>query len=104
MDHINGNPSDNRWCNLRVADRKLNAHNTGLRCTNKTGKRGVSWDSSRGKYRASLIVGGRQLSKRFNTLSEAEVWYNNQAEIEGVKQYQRGVILSIFGVIMVLGA
>jgi hypothetical protein len=38
IDHINGNPFDNRLCNLRLASRRQNATNTTLR----PGKHGVS--------------------------------------------------------------
>lgn len=89
VDHINGDTLDNRWVNLRIANRKINAHNTGLRSTNKTGKRGVSWDAARNKYRAALVVDGRQVSKRFESLVEAEEWYDSQATLAGVKEYQR---------------
>lgn len=89
VDHINGNVTDNRWVNLRVTGKKVNAHNTGIRNTNKTGSRGVSWDASLSKYRASLVVDGKQVSKRFTSLEEASNWYTLQAELAGVKEYHR---------------
>lgn len=89
VDHINGNVADNRWANLRVTNKKVNAHNTGVRSTNKTGSRGVSWDASRIKYRASLVVDGKQISKRFAALEEASNWYSLHARLAGVQRYQR---------------
>lgn len=89
VDHINGNPDDNRWANLRLASKKVNAHNTGLKSWNKTGRRGVSWDKARNKYRAALVVDGKQVSKRFTTIEEASEWYDSQATLAGVKVYQR---------------
>lgn len=60
MDHINRNPSDNRWKNLRQADRSLNCLNRGCFKNNKAGiqgiyknrrKKGVMWQVEyRGKY------------------------------------------------------
>lgn len=89
MDHINGNPDDNRWVNLRLASKKVNAHNTNLKSWNNTSRRGVSWDKARNKYRAALVVDGKQISKRFTTLEEASAWYDSQAILAGVKVYQR---------------
>lgn len=90
VDHKNRDVSDNRLENLRVVTKKENAHNTGLRSTNKTGARGVSYDSSRGKYRAAIMVDGKQYSRRFNTVEEASAWYLEQAEKFGVLDYQIG--------------
>lgn len=89
MDHVNGDVTDDRAINLRVVSKKINAHNTGIRSTNQTGMRGVSWDAMRNKYRATLLVDGKQHSKRFNTLDAAASWYIEQAKLHGVWQYQR---------------
>lgn len=88
VDHINRDVGDNRASNLRVVSKKVNAHNAGLRSTNKTGVRGVSWDPTRRKYRAALVVDGRQYSKRFDSLDAAARWYTNTAEMHGVLDYQ----------------
>lgn len=49
VDHINLNPSDNRWCNLRDVPHSIN-------CANSPAKRkrtyGVYWDSARANWRA----------------------------------------------------
>lgn len=50
IDHINGDKSDNRWANLRLANKSQNAVNYPRK--NKTGFRGVSRTAS-GKYGAS---------------------------------------------------
>lgn len=42
LDHINRNPADNRWANLREADHHLNMHNKALQKNNTTGFVGVS--------------------------------------------------------------
>lgn len=41
VDHINGDPQDNRWCNLRKCSRSENARNKKKRVTNKSGFKGV---------------------------------------------------------------
>ena len=43
IDHINGNKSDNRICNLREVSKAQNGLNRGLNANNTSGCRGVSW-------------------------------------------------------------
>lgn len=50
IDHINGDRSDNRKCNLRLARNCDNIRNSKLSITNTSGYKGVSWDSRRNKY------------------------------------------------------
>lgn len=52
IDHINGNPEDNRWCNLRLATSGQNKHNSGVRKNNTHGFKGVS--HVRGRWMASI--------------------------------------------------
>jgi hypothetical protein len=47
IDHINGVPNDNRIENLREANKQTNTYNVGLRINNKTGIKGVSWNTKR---------------------------------------------------------
>ncbi len=54
IDHINLNPLDNRWDNLRAADKRQNAHNCGIRSDNSSGFKGVCWDKRVGKWRADI--------------------------------------------------
>ena len=53
VDHINGDPHDNRLCNLRAADKILNMRNIRLRKTNTTGAHGVQSLKS-GKWGAHI--------------------------------------------------
>lgn len=55
IDHINGNRSDNRLVNLRLATSKQNKENTRLKINNTSGHRGVSWDASREKWLAHVV-------------------------------------------------
>ena len=54
VDHINGDRTDNRWCNLRQVTRLENLHNIGLRNSNSTGYVGVSLRKDTGKYHAYI--------------------------------------------------
>ncbi len=60
IDHINRIRSDNRWCNLREADRSVQMHNRGTRAhpQNTTGLLGVT---KRGNYFVACIeVNGKR--------------------------------------------
>jgi hypothetical protein len=52
VDHINGDKTDNRWCNLREATMAQNKANESLRSSNKSGLKGVSWHKAAGKWEA----------------------------------------------------
>lgn len=70
IDHINGDRADNRIGNLRVATRSENSRNTKLRCTNSSGRVGVS--QRRGKWRATIRANNRQHELGiFDTFEEA---------------------------------
>lgn len=54
VDHLNRHRDDNRWCNLRLVTRGANNQNTM--------HAGVSYDSSKGTYRARIKVRGKSIS------------------------------------------
>lgn len=54
IDHINGNPSDNRFINLRVATPSENSSNQKMRKQNTSGIKGVSWCANASKWRAQI--------------------------------------------------
>ena len=75
VDHKNGRRADNRWSNLRDVTHTGNMRNC-TKATKNAISRGVSWDSTRGKYRAQLYADGRvRLCRRFDTLAEAQAAY-----------------------------
>lgn len=59
VDHINGERADNRPTNLRAASRSQNMMNGSLRSDNKSGIKGVFWDSRKGKWRAEIRAAGQ---------------------------------------------
>lgn len=63
IDHIDGNPSNNRWDNLREASVAENQYNAKVRKDNVTGVKGVSLKA--GNYYAQVHVGGTRKTKFF---------------------------------------
>ena len=81
IDHINMDCRDNRFVNLREATRSENARNAGIRSTNTSGFKGVTWDKSRGKWLAHIKLNGREIHLgRHKTPEEAHAAYCKGAE------------------------
>ncbi len=77
IDHINGNPSDNRMENLRDISQAENVQNQRHAKSNSTtGLLGVSFDKARGKFVAAVGIGGkRKFIGRFASVEEAHSAY-----------------------------
>lgn len=83
VDHINGNPLDNRRANLRVCTHAENTRNQIPRKGNASGLKGVYWHKETGKWRALIKAGGRSVSLGlFKTKEQA-----HQAYCEAAKKY-----------------
>lgn len=54
IDHINGDYSDDRICNLREATRSQNLMNTRIRSDNTTGYKGVHWSKEKKKWKSVI--------------------------------------------------
>ena len=73
IDHINGNKSDNRICNLREVTNQQNQFNSPVRKDNKSGIKGVHWHKKQSKWVANLHINGKQKQLgSFDNLEEAE--------------------------------
>jgi len=59
IDHANGDPSDNRLCNLRLATKTENHANSKIYKNNKCGVKGVHWNAQSNKWRVQIRVGGK---------------------------------------------
>jgi hypothetical protein len=73
LDHMCHNPACVNPEHLRVVDNKQNHENfKGAFSTSGTGVRGVSWDKTRGLFRAAVVHNYKQVQVgRFETLEEA---------------------------------
>lgn len=80
IDHVNGNPSDNRWANLREASPHQNKGNRKISRNSKSGCKGVSWKTNRNKWRAQIRYHGRQKHLGFfDDLDAAKAAYRSAA-------------------------
>lgn len=59
VDHINGDKLDNRMCNLRFATNRENIANSSSKKGSTSSYKGVSFDSSRGKWISSIQINGK---------------------------------------------
>jgi hypothetical protein len=65
VDHINRDPFDNRWTNLREATPSENSANSGMYATNTSGYRGAAWDKHRSRWRARVRYRGKLIHLGF---------------------------------------
>lgn len=59
IDHINRDPLDNRFCNLREASFAQNQYNRTEQRNNTSGFKGVSRFKKTGKWRAEIMLNGK---------------------------------------------
>src|SRR3990167_296143 len=60
VDHINGNPLDNRKSNIRICTRQQNMRNVKLSTKNTSGYKGVSWSAIGKKWMAYISYGNKK--------------------------------------------
>lgn len=72
IDHIDGDRANNRFGNLRDATNTENMRNAKLRSDNTTGVLGVSWDSYKRRWRATVTLNGKSKELgRFHSFEQA---------------------------------
>jgi len=60
VDHIDGNPTNNKWNNLREVTQLCNMQNCKLSINNKSGVNGIFWDKKYNKWQSNIRVMNKQ--------------------------------------------
>jgi hypothetical protein len=77
VDHIDGNPANNKWSNLRQADAHQNARNKSIQSNNKSGHVGI-WKPN-GRNHWVVQVRGKHVAS-CATMEEAKAAYHQAAK------------------------
>jgi hypothetical protein len=81
VDHIDGNGLNNQSCNLRICTNAENQHNQGVRSSNTSGFKGVSWYKRYRKWQVAIRIDGeRKYLGYFSNKVEAARAYDNAAK------------------------
>lgn len=62
IDHINRDPADNRFSNLRKASYTENNRNRSMARNNTSGYKGVNWHKYKNKWRAEIKVNNKAIT------------------------------------------
>jgi hypothetical protein len=96
IDHIDGNKNNNRLENLRECTNSENMKNQGVRVTNTSGYKGVSWHKRDCKWAAFARINGRlKHLGYFETPKAASIAYNEFAKINHGAFYKDTTITKI---------
>jgi len=80
VDHINGDPLDNRRANLRIVTHGQNQKNMKISADNKSGYKGVSWHKKANKWQAHIrLKCASKYLGLFTDIKEAAKAYNSAA-------------------------
>jgi HNH endonuclease len=83
IDHINGNPSDNRWTNLKEGTHSQVTRPHRIYKTNISGYNGVHWRKDADKYRVRITIDNKRISLgHYSDFEEA-----CKARVEAEKEY-----------------
>lgn len=88
VDHINGDPTDNRRKNLRITTQQKNLLNKEKLSSNTTGITGVWWDKSRSKWAAEIKLNNIKCYLGRFTNKEDAAFARVYAEIKLFKEFR----------------
>jgi hypothetical protein len=88
IDHIDGNPSNNCWSNLRLATRAENMQN-GSYAVGKSGMRGVRWFAHSKSWHVRIRVNGKDISLAYHRNLEDAKAVRIAAEIKYYGEFRR---------------
>lgn len=75
IDHINGQPSDNRWANLRDVPRSVNLQNRRVAMGHNTTSGILGVSKKRDKWRARIKFDGRDHVSTHDSIEDAQAAY-----------------------------
>ncbi|HEX5362387.1 MAG TPA: HNH endonuclease [Fluviicoccus sp.] len=76
VDHINGDTLDCRRVNLRLVGRRENCRNRINKAPSTSRFKGVSFDSTAGKWRMQIRIDGKRITVRYSREAEAAFHYD----------------------------
>jgi hypothetical protein len=82
IDHIDRNPLNNSWKNLREATKAENSRNIGINKNNKSGARGVYWLTKRNRWCAKIVVDKKDITLGWFKLKEDAIEARKAASIK----------------------
>lgn len=89
VDHINGNPLDNRKTNLRTATIQQNSYNHKVRSNNTSGATGVKLIKKNNTWNARIVINKKEISLGCYKTFEEAVKARKDAEIKYFGEYRR---------------
>lgn len=89
IDHINGNPLDNRKCNLRFATQMQNCWNRKIKSTNTSGVTGVRREHKCNTWHAEIMVNYKIINLGNYKNKEDAIKARKKAEIKYYGEYRR---------------
>lgn len=91
LDHIDGNPVNNKISNLREVTHAINGANKAKSKRNKSGFTGVSWNKSKGKWQARINLNGDQVWLGLHETKQGAIEARKKAEQNSIYTKRHGL-------------
>ena len=82
IDHIDGNGLNNKWTNIRSVDQSVNGKNQKIHSSNTSGTGGITYRKDSNKWRARIMVDGKQIDLGTFKEKDEAISARLKAEIE----------------------